>query len=212
MIVEKVLAVRPDGVHEVLEVIAVSVGSTRRSWVVHVRPPLPTPELPEGGGVLVGLASIPPGGDGSTTRALFGARAVPAGTKLYTTPELPEGEGGPHAPAQGECGQVIASRENGHRVFRFIPTALAFEIADKQPSARPLDALQKEPFKVYASPTSARELPSIDELLPLLNTDDLAFSTWRDSVPDKHWAKMDLSALRIGYELGKAIKGESHAS
>ena len=45
----------------------------------------------------------------------------------------------------------------------------------------------------------------IDELTPLLGQEDAAFSAWRDSVPDKHWAKLDLSALRIGYELGKRM-------
>lgn len=35
---------------------------------------------------------------------------------------------------------------------------------------------------------------------------DSVFNTWRDSVPDKHWAKRDLSAVRIGYELGKSYQ------
>lgn len=48
-------------------------------------------------------------------------------------------------------------------------------------------------------------LPTIDELTKRLGTADPVFAAWRDSVPDTHWVKLDLSALRIGYELGRAI-------
>ncbi|UXN69927.1 hypothetical protein N8A98_22410 [Devosia neptuniae] len=33
---------------------------------------------------------------------------------------------------------------------------------------------------------------------------DAAFVQWRDSLPDKHWAKYDLSACRLGWEAGRA--------
>lgn len=48
-------------------------------------------------------------------------------------------------------------------------------------------------------------LPTFDELTKRLGTPDPVFSAWRDSVPDTHWIKLDLSALRIGYELGLVI-------
>jgi len=47
-------------------------------------------------------------------------------------------------------------------------------------------------------------LPSVQELQQLVAREDAVFSAWRDKQPDKHWAMLDLSALRIGYELGKA--------
>ena len=47
-------------------------------------------------------------------------------------------------------------------------------------------------------------LPTVDELMPRLGIDDPLFSAWRNSIPDKHWTRLDLSALRIGYELGRA--------
>lgn len=47
--------------------------------------------------------------------------------------------------------------------------------------------------------------PTLEDLQARLLADDAAFSAWRDAIPDKHWARLDLSALRLGYELGKAI-------
>jgi len=49
-------------------------------------------------------------------------------------------------------------------------------------------------------------LPDIAELTKKLGAPDATFDAWRDSVPDKHWVKLDLSALRIGYELGRSIQ------
>lgn len=55
-------------------------------------------------------------------------------------------------------------------------------------------------------------LPTIDELTKRQAHDDPVFAAWRDSVPDKHWCKLDLSALRIGYELGRAIASTAPAA
>lgn len=35
--------------------------------------------------------------------------------------------------------------------------------------------------------------------------EDPVFSEWRDAQDDKHWAKKDLSAVRLGYELAKKM-------
>jgi len=52
-----------------------------------------------------------------------------------------------------------------------------------------------------------RVLPAIEELQRCLwQNDDAEFNAWVGQQPDKHWAKLDLSALRIGYELGKAAR------
>lgn len=47
-------------------------------------------------------------------------------------------------------------------------------------------------------------LPEVDELTRLLLTPDPVFEAWRERIPDKCWVKYDLSAIRIGFELGKA--------
>ena len=54
--------------------------------------------------------------------------------------------------------------------------------------------------------------PTIEELAKRQAQDDPVFAAWRDSVPDKHWVKLDLSALRIGYELGRALAEGSASS
>jgi hypothetical protein len=53
------------------------------------------------------------------------------------------------------------------------------------------------------------ELPSINDLVKRIDAPDPVFDTWRNSVPDKHWATKDLSALRIGYELGRIAAGSA---
>jgi hypothetical protein len=67
-----------------------------------------------------------------------------------------------------------------------------------------------EQMRAYAlsalasAPASSAELPSIESLVANLGTEDAVFSAWRNTVPDKHWVTKDLSALRIGYMLGRA--------
>lgn len=51
---------------------------------------------------------------------------------------------------------------------------------------------------------TASTLPQLEALLDRVGTPDALFDAWRNAVPDKHWTKLDLSALRVGYELGKA--------
>lgn len=48
--------------------------------------------------------------------------------------------------------------------------------------------------------------PSLIDLQKELWQEDPEFSAWVREQPDKHWAKLDISALRLGYELGKRIK------
>lgn len=50
-----------------------------------------------------------------------------------------------------------------------------------------------------------KALPDIDEVWRMSREagDDREFHDWVDAQPDKHWAKYDLSAMRLGYELGK---------
>lgn len=48
----------------------------------------------------------------------------------------------------------------------------------------------------------ASEWPSLTELSKLLRQNNRKFSEWADEQPAKHWAKYDLSALRLGFELG----------
>lgn len=55
-------------------------------------------------------------------------------------------------------------------------------------------------------------LPPIEDLTKLLLVQDATFRAWVESVPDKHWVKFDLSALRIGYELGRRIEREQNHS
>lgn len=54
-------------------------------------------------------------------------------------------------------------------------------------------------------PPSADAWPSIEAVCRAATSDDPAFATWRNAVPDKHWVRLDLSALRVGFELGKAV-------
>lgn len=44
---------------------------------------------------------------------------------------------------------------------------------------------------------------SLTELQKELMHEDAEFSAWVREQPDKHWAKLDISALRLGYELGR---------
>ena len=53
----------------------------------------------------------------------------------------------------------------------------------------------------------ADEWPTLAALEKKLWAEDAEFSAWRNSIPDKHWARTDLSALRLGYELGKQVAG-----
>lgn len=39
---------------------------------------------------------------------------------------------------------------------------------------------------------------------PIFTEPDPEFDAWRDSLPDKHWAKYDLSACRLGWDAAKA--------
>jgi hypothetical protein len=54
------------------------------------------------------------------------------------------------------------------------------------------------------SDNPASALPTFADLVKKLGTPDSVFEAWRDATADKHWARFDLSALRLGYELGKA--------
>jgi hypothetical protein len=51
----------------------------------------------------------------------------------------------------------------------------------------------------------ASEWPPITELQKALWKDDPEFHAWACTVPDKHWAKYDLSALYVGFELGRRV-------
>lgn len=44
---------------------------------------------------------------------------------------------------------------------------------------------------------------SIAELEKRADGEDAQFTAWRNAIPDKHWVRLDLHALRVGYELGK---------
>lgn len=52
---------------------------------------------------------------------------------------------------------------------------------------------------------SAMLWPSVGELSRELWHEDEAFSAWVRAMPDKYWAKYDLSAIRLGYELGLRV-------
>jgi hypothetical protein len=48
--------------------------------------------------------------------------------------------------------------------------------------------------------------PTIKELgMVLRGPEDLEFSSWVRAMPDKYWAKYDISAIRLGYELGRRV-------
>lgn len=47
--------------------------------------------------------------------------------------------------------------------------------------------------------------PTPVELAQELMREDEAFSAWVRAIPDKFWAKYDLSAIRLGYELGLRV-------
>jgi hypothetical protein len=49
---------------------------------------------------------------------------------------------------------------------------------------------------------------TVEELMPHLKHEDPEFSEWARAMPDKFWAKYDLSAVRLGYELGRSIERE----
>lgn len=52
-------------------------------------------------------------------------------------------------------------------------------------------------------------LPDVPELMTKLDTPDAVFEAWRNRQDDKSWVRLDLSALRIGYELG--LRASNHA-
>jgi len=80
-----------------------------------------------------------------------------------------------------------------------LETQLANPFADARRAAHPSQAGVRE---VSAG---AVEWPSIDDVCAAAMREDAEFSAWRNSVPDKHWVRLDLSALRVGYELGGAV-------
>ena len=41
------------------------------------------------------------------------------------------------------------------------------------------------------------------ELMARLGTDDPLFDAFQDAMPDKYWARYDLSAVRLGYEFAR---------
>lgn len=53
--------------------------------------------------------------------------------------------------------------------------------------------------------TEMDALPDFRELTKKLGVPDSIFDAWRDATSDQHWARFDLSALRIGYELGRKV-------
>lgn len=60
------------------------------------------------------------------------------------------------------------------------------------------------------SPSPDALLPSMSELVKrLTDSEDATFTAWRNAQQDHFWARFDLSALRIGYELGRATPAPS---
>lgn len=49
---------------------------------------------------------------------------------------------------------------------------------------------------------SIEALPDVPDLMKKLGQPDAVFDAWRDRQSDKSWVRLDLSALRVGYELG----------
>ncbi len=47
-----------------------------------------------------------------------------------------------------------------------------------------------------------RLLPSMADLITVIAAESPEFSAWRNAQPDKYWKNWELSAIRIGYELG----------
>lgn len=45
-------------------------------------------------------------------------------------------------------------------------------------------------------------LPTMPELVAIIATESPSFTAWRNAQPDKFWKNWELSAIRIGYELG----------
>jgi len=58
---------------------------------------------------------------------------------------------------------------------------------------------------------SSPNLPTLDALWSSIQfVDDPVFTAWVNEQPDKHWAKYDLTALRLGYVLGRAAAVTCH--
>lgn len=53
-------------------------------------------------------------------------------------------------------------------------------------------------------------LPNIKDVEKRLWHEDEAFTEWARAMPDKYWAKYDLSAVRLGYELALMAMEERH--
>ncbi len=72
-----------------------------------------------------------------------------------------------------------------------------------------LHEAQKHARKIAKERDEAREewdkIPDISELQAALENTDPQFRGFVESVPDKHWSKYDLSAMRIGWEAYKAM-------
>lgn len=51
-----------------------------------------------------------------------------------------------------------------------------------------------------------KELPDMKELIKRIGIESLEFTRWRNAQLDKYWVNWELSAIRIGYELGLATK------
>lgn len=56
--------------------------------------------------------------------------------------------------------------------------------------------------------SSIKDWPSVVDLRECMDRPDPQWEAWRNSVPDKHWARFDLSAVRLGYELGKVVASQ----
>jgi hypothetical protein len=52
-------------------------------------------------------------------------------------------------------------------------------------------------------------MPDFSELTKRLGVADATFDAWRNATSDQLWNSIDLSAVRIGYELGKAVHAPS---
>lgn len=63
------------------------------------------------------------------------------------------------------------------------------------------------PPAVSAEPVAEVTIPALPHIKDVeklqWSEPDARFIEWRNAMPDKHWSKYDLSAVRLGYELGR---------
>lgn len=101
---------------------------------------------------------------------------------------------------------IVIQKDGWRGFYFFIAVCTHCSYGESAPEEYPGELLPIELINRWnrrTPPTSGDGLPSIETLSSRQKKDDPTFRAWVETIDDKHWAKYDLSALRIGYELGK---------